>query len=156
MTSKRDPTLPGLSHDMLPGMPSHDDEPEVTLGGAVRYLRRKHGYSQEHLAMRMTAAGYPWKQMTVARTEAADRPIRVNEAVALAHIFDVTISYLLAPRHEAGDELELQIMEARRVFDDAQRAAAMAWNDTVRTRQERDAAQARLKELMDQVAGDDP
>lgn len=136
VTSKRDPT---------------HDEPEVTLGSVVRYLRRKHGYSQEHLAKLMTTAGYSWQQTTVARTEAADRPIRVNEAVALARIFDVTISYLLTPRHAAGDELELQILEARRDLHEAQQAAAWAWNNTVRTRQERDAAEARLNELMGQV-----
>lgn len=43
----------------------------------------------------MTDQGHSWRQTTVAKTEAADRPIRVNEMQGLARVFGVQMVDLL-------------------------------------------------------------
>lgn len=43
----------------------------------------------------MQGLGFTWRQTTAAKTEAGNRPIRVNEAHALAEIFGVTVNDLL-------------------------------------------------------------
>lgn len=68
---------------------------EQIVGRRVKALRAARGWSQQELATRMADAGQSWRQTTVAKTEAADRPIRVNEAAALAGVFGITVSDLL-------------------------------------------------------------
>ncbi|WOX09164.1 helix-turn-helix transcriptional regulator [Streptomyces sp. N50] len=68
---------------------------EDVVGRRVKALRLARGWSQQELATRMKDQGQPWRQTTVAKTEAADRPIRVNEAASLAAVFGITISDLL-------------------------------------------------------------
>lgn len=70
-------------------------DPERYLGARVRQLREQFGYSQEHLAKLMQEAKLKWGQTTVAKTEAGSRPVRVNEAVALADLFGLTVNDLL-------------------------------------------------------------
>lgn len=67
--------------------------------------------SQEALALAMREAGFPWRQTTAAKTEAGDRPVRVNEASALAQVFDVPLVDLLAEEGSAGAE---SLVAARR------------------------------------------
>ena len=43
----------------------------------------------------MTSQGYAWRQTTVAKTEAAERPLRINEVGALALVFGVGLADLL-------------------------------------------------------------
>lgn len=43
----------------------------------------------------MAERGFDWRQATVAKTEGAGRPIRVNETYALARVFDVSVTSLL-------------------------------------------------------------
>jgi transcriptional regulator with XRE-family HTH domain len=74
-----------------------DNRAEPVLGGRVRALREAREWSQETVAQRMAEAGFSWRQTTVAKTEAADRPIRVNEAVALADLFGVDLDSLVRP-----------------------------------------------------------
>jgi hypothetical protein len=45
----------------------------------------------------MRGAGFSWQQSTVAKTEGATRPVRVDEAAALAGIFGVTVDDLVRP-----------------------------------------------------------
>ncbi|MFI5803001.1 helix-turn-helix domain-containing protein [Streptomyces sp. NPDC051561] len=68
---------------------------EQVVGRRVKSLRVTRGWSQQELATRMATKGYQWRQTTVAKTEAADRPIRVNEVQGLASIFGVTVSDLM-------------------------------------------------------------
>lgn len=70
--------------------------PERRLGAKVRELRRERGWSQEDLARRLDAFGYQMHQTTVAKLEAGERPIRVNELAALAVILEVTAAELIA------------------------------------------------------------
>lgn len=70
-------------------------DPERYLGTRVRQLREQFAYSQDQLARLMQEAGFKWGQTTVAKTESGGRPVRVNEAVALAHLFGLTVNDLL-------------------------------------------------------------
>jgi hypothetical protein len=65
--------------------------------------------SLEETARRMDAYGYDFHQTAIAKTEAGQRPLRLNEAVAFACLFGVTLADLLAdvPGMTAG-ELEGQ------------------------------------------------
>lgn len=59
----------------------------------------------------MIASGYDWHQTTVGRTESAARPLRVNEAVVLAAIFDVPITQLLVPAAMKLSDVEGEIKD---------------------------------------------
>lgn len=59
--------------------------PEARFGRAVREAREEFGWTQSDLASHMSSmysAGYT--QSTIAKTEAGTRPVRLNEAAALA------------------------------------------------------------------------
>lgn len=87
--------------------------PEQHLGQRVRELREQWGHSQDQLARLMQRAGFKWQQTTVAKTEAGRRPVRVNEAYALADYFGVTVNDLL-PYTPAGPE-DFQAEQATRL-----------------------------------------
>ncbi len=75
-------------------MPDDATGVEQRFGARVREFRNRQSWSQEKLADLMSAAGYAWRQTTVAKTEAADRPVRVAEAVALARALRVPVAAL--------------------------------------------------------------
>ena len=68
---------------------------EVVFGARLRALRRSQGVTQAELAGEMRRAGFNWHQTTVAKTEAAQRPVRVNEANHAAAIFGVSLIELM-------------------------------------------------------------
>ena len=49
------------------------------------------------LANAMNVLGHSWHQTTVVKTEAAGRPLRLNEVTDLADVLGVEVSYLLGP-----------------------------------------------------------
>ena len=63
---------------------------EQYAGLRLRALRLARGMSQELLAAEMTSRGHGWHQTMAAKTEAAQRPLRLNELVDLACIFSVS------------------------------------------------------------------
>lgn len=75
---------------------------EEVLGRRVRDYRTAKTWSQEDLAEKMNNLGFSWNQSIVTRTESATRPIRVDEAVALAGLFEVRIEDLI---REGGNPL---------------------------------------------------
>jgi transcriptional regulator with XRE-family HTH domain len=68
---------------------------ELVLGQRVRAFREARGWTQEELARKMKDLGFTWYQSTAAKTENSARPIRVNEAAALADLFEVRIDDLV-------------------------------------------------------------
>lgn len=81
--------------------------------------RQAHGWSQEEVARRMAASGYGWHQTTTGKTEIGRRPLRLNEAVALAGIFGIPLQELLVPLPVDLDDIddldsEIQAAEDRR------------------------------------------
>jgi transcriptional regulator with XRE-family HTH domain len=74
------------------------EEPEARAGQLIRELRLARGLSQVDLAQRLAERGLSWHQTTVAKTERADRPLRVNELAALAKVLGVSVGDLLNPQ----------------------------------------------------------
>ncbi len=72
--------------------------PEGIFGDSVRLYRKEMGWSQADLAKAMRERGFDWLQTTVSKTEAAERPIRLNEAVAVASLFGVGVTAMLNDR----------------------------------------------------------
>lgn len=70
----------------------------------VRLHRGTRGWSQEQLAQRLTAAGYPFRQQTVLKVENGQRPLRLGEAIALSALFGVSIDVLSGMREETHDD----------------------------------------------------
>lgn len=109
------------------------------------------GLSQSHLARLMHDYGHKWYQVTVARTEAGQRPLRLDESIALAAILQIdpedlyqepssedeyekteerlTVSQRITAEleHEVArlashvDTLESRAMDARARYQDAER-----------------------------------
>lgn len=112
---------------------------ESLFAERARALRQAREWSQEDVAQRMTKLGFSWRQSTVAKTEAADRPIRVNEAAALATIFAVNLGELVTPEqhplatrlskersmlanaHAEAERIQRQAAELERLIDFGER-----------------------------------
>jgi transcriptional regulator with XRE-family HTH domain len=71
--------------------------PEQVAGVRIREIRIARHMTQAALAKAMKALGYNWLQTTIAKVEAAERPLRLNEATDLAGVLGVEVSYLLTP-----------------------------------------------------------
>jgi transcriptional regulator with XRE-family HTH domain len=82
--------------------------PEQQAGAQVKHWRVARGLSQEEVAAEMRRLGHPWYQTTVVKTEAARRPIRLNEVVDLAAVLSVGIPDLVSPNTD-----ELVAIQAR-------------------------------------------
>jgi transcriptional regulator with XRE-family HTH domain len=70
--------------------------PEETVGANIKALRAQLGLTQAELAEAMQGLGHTWIQTTVAKTEAADRPLRLNEVADLAQILNVRVPDLVS------------------------------------------------------------
>jgi transcriptional regulator with XRE-family HTH domain len=69
---------------------------EQRAGALVRERRGSLGLSQGALAAAMRRLGYEgWQQSTIAKIEAASRPLRVNEVTDLAAVLGVDVAELL-------------------------------------------------------------
>lgn len=91
---------------------------EQDFGRNVQRLRKFRGWSQEDLAARMAAHGYPMHQVTVGKIENANRPTSVGEVAALALIFGVEPRDLLqltpADRDMAAVDEALRALQAKK------------------------------------------
>lgn len=106
--------------------------PEELAGHELRRLRTVRGWSQEEVARRMAEYGYDWHQTTVGRTEAATRPLRLNEAVSLAALFGIPVTQMLAPIMVDVPELDGEIQELRERWAEAVAAGEGAESDAHR------------------------
>jgi transcriptional regulator with XRE-family HTH domain len=117
--------------------------PEEQVGAQVKALRAKLGLTQAELADAMQGLGHSWMQTTVAKTEAADRPLRLNEVADLAKILGVRVPHLVSSRtdweigviqgqlerwgvhalrlHAEIDELDRQVVAKTQAFEEAQK-----------------------------------
>lgn len=109
--------------------------------------RSRLGMTQEGLAAIMRQVGHSWRQTTVAKTEAAERPLRVNELVDLSGALRVPLTDLLesdplgvAEMRTVGELIDAQADESRaaRALKDAEFAAQEAQH---RYREARDRSQ---------------
>lgn len=118
-------------------------EPGRILAAQVRALREKLGMTQGGVAKEMTARGITMRQSTIAKIEANQRPVYVNEAVMLAAILGTDLADLVTdPRQRdmrdalataRGEEREMlgQLIQATRRLED-HRASRVAAEHAVR------------------------
>ncbi|GGV86859.1 hypothetical protein GCM10010294_68060 [Streptomyces griseoloalbus] len=88
------------------------------LAARLRSARRAVGLSQGAVADAMRDRGFTWRQTTVAKTEAADRPVLFAEVAALAQIYKRDFNYFLY----AGTELDVLVDDASRELDSIKHA----------------------------------
>jgi transcriptional regulator with XRE-family HTH domain len=69
---------------------------EKLAGRNLRRLRQTRDWPLREVAERMTAYGYHWHVSVVAKIETGQRPFRLQEAVDLADLFDVSLADLFA------------------------------------------------------------
>lgn len=132
--------------------------PEEIFGQSIRGLRQELGYSQQDLADLMREKGFDWSQTIVSKTEQAGRPLRLDEAQALAEVFGFRLSNLL---QRIGDlDLHRQVIRMRDRFKAARVAKAHADLEFAESRQQLDNAELALRtsrdivdELMDEFRG---
>ncbi|MEV6662756.1 helix-turn-helix domain-containing protein [Streptomyces nigra] len=126
---------------------------EEAMGKQVKRIRELRGWSQQELARRMADKGYSWRQTTVAKTEAADRPIRVNEVQGLAVVFGVTVNDLLAV---PIDDYEMygaasRLTELRTLAQAANQRAIELRRTRERLEKEAETAEQEYRDLLDQI-----
>ncbi len=102
----------------VPLPPRTSGTAEQDVGERVRRLRLERGWSQAELAARVSSALPNWAQTTVAKTEAASRPIRVNEAAALAAALGVPLHELLTVPEDV-EALRSRAVVERLLHEDA-------------------------------------
>ncbi len=84
----------------------------------------------------MSAAGHSnWHQTTVGKTELATRPLRLNEAIALAGLFGIPVTQLIAPITLKAEDVqaELDTLEERWAKVQEQYRHAQAERDVAHT-----------------------
>ncbi len=101
-------------------------DPEVQAGRALRRLRLSRGWSQEEVARRMQAYGYDFHQTTIAKIEAAQRPLRVRELAHFAALYEVEAHELIYPVTGSLAEIDREIAEVEVVHDVVKQEAAAA------------------------------
>ena len=100
---------------------------DVAIGRAVGRLRATAGWTQQELADRMRARGWPWTQPAVAKVELGKRPVRLSEAKDLAQLLGVkTQDLLVSPLDDMIFTLLSREAEARSVAERATHEAISA------------------------------
>jgi transcriptional regulator with XRE-family HTH domain len=120
---------------------ANDNQPErpgvdfdKAFGARLRRARERAGISQEHLSANLAVMhDVNWHQTTVGKTEAGERPIRLSEAVAVAHLLGVPLNDLA---YDPADDTP----RVERV--------ALAYAELARVRQDIDAQLTRLRREM--------
>jgi transcriptional regulator with XRE-family HTH domain len=119
------------------------ETPERQAGTKIKNRRMELGMSQEAVADGMRRLGHSWHQTTVAKTEIAGRPLRLNELTDLARILGVRPSHLAATETDMWlemiqnnvvaysgaaarlkadiDELTRMLAEKRQAYEEARR-----------------------------------
>lgn len=94
--------------------------PEQQAGTRIKSRRVEIGLSQDAVAEEMRRLGHPWHQTTVVKTEAAGRPLRVNEVMDLAAVLGVTVWELMGPPQYPSPALR-QLFRAKEDVERLQR-----------------------------------
>lgn len=108
-----------------------DHLPKV-LASRLRAARKAVGASQAAVAKAMADRGFSWRQTTVAKSEAADRPVLFAEVAALSQIYKKKIEYFLYPGTELDgllDEAYSDMSSIRAALAEAERGAAALKSD---------------------------
>ncbi len=122
---------------------------EERVGERLRARRVVKGWSQAELATRMSGRDEKWTQSTIAKTEGATRPIRLNELAALAETLDVPLADLIEPEREVPLERRAELQAL--VIEDATLRARRA--EVRRQWDHLDTELNDLEERLDRVGG---
>jgi transcriptional regulator with XRE-family HTH domain len=101
-------------------------DPEEQAVKALRQLRLSRSWSQQEVAARMMAYGYDFHQTTIAKIEAAQRPLRVRELADFAALYGVEVQELVYGPTRALPEVDLEIEDVTAQLGQAQAIAARA------------------------------
>ncbi|MFE3475721.1 helix-turn-helix domain-containing protein [Streptomyces bacillaris] len=93
----------------------HADASARLVAAQLREARRESGWSQQSLAEAMGAFGFAWRQTTVAKAEAADRPLLFTEVLALSQILIKPVEYFF----EKPDAIQMAVEESARDMERA-------------------------------------
>ncbi|MFC5999352.1 helix-turn-helix domain-containing protein [Quadrisphaera sp. GCM10027208] len=131
------------------GSPRWEPDLEAVIGGNIRRLREARGLSQRQLCAELVLHGLSWHQTTLSKVEAGDKPLRVNEAAALASYFDVPVESLWdEPELQAAqDEVQMSIIRERnlRMAEERER------RQLERARDNQAIAERRISEIRQQL-----
>jgi transcriptional regulator with XRE-family HTH domain len=97
MRDKRQPTPVNVTTGPRSGGSEAAEEVPKLFASRLRAARQVAGLSQDALAKAMNERGFSWRQTTVAKTEAAVRPVLFAEAIALAAIFRMRVESFVSP-----------------------------------------------------------
>lgn len=87
---------------------------ETKFAEWLRQARIEHGWSQQKVADLLAAEGISWHQTQVTKTETGARPIRLNEAAALAEIFGSSLDEMIdGPARRLTLERRVALLEER-------------------------------------------
>ncbi len=130
-TARVSPTRPRTPRPAPPKKPNATAE--QAFGERIKDARIAKGWSQAGLAKRMSSRYHGWTQSTVAKTEAATRPVRLDEAAALADVLALPLLGLVTA--EKGSERLQAEAELQRLL--LERAALRAReHDAIRRRED--------------------
>jgi transcriptional regulator with XRE-family HTH domain len=105
---------------------------ERLFAAHVREGREARGWTQAVLAEQLSARGVPLSQSGVAKLERSDdstrRPIRLNEAAALAALFQQSLRDMTQTRAAESPE-QRRLLEAKQRYSEAMAAVAHAQRD---------------------------
>ena len=73
----------------------------------VREARKRRGWSQQDLADRLAALGYPMTRVVLTKLEQGKRQATVEDLFAIGHALGVPLVYLLVPRE---DEAQIEVV----------------------------------------------
>jgi transcriptional regulator with XRE-family HTH domain len=93
------------------------------FGKRVKAKRDARGWSQAEMATMLTDMGAHMHATTVAKIEAGDRSVRINEASAIADLFEVSVDSLLNRKPGAQRSELTYLLRALR------QSAQQAWGD---------------------------
>lgn len=127
-------------------------DPEEQAGRALRRLRLARDWSQEEVAVRMTAYGYDFHQTTIAKIEGAQRPLRVRELADFAALYGVEVQELVYPPSRSLPEINQEIADVRTRLDAARAAADAARKHLERLRMEMRASESAYQASFAEVA----
>jgi transcriptional regulator with XRE-family HTH domain len=88
------------------------------LGVRVKTERERRGWSQAQMAKMLCANGIQvMHPTTIAKIEAGDRSLRINEAAAIADLFAITVDALLGREGPDDSTLTFALMTLRQYAD---------------------------------------
>lgn len=89
------------------------------IGQRIRNVREAQGLSQQAVADALTAKGHKFSRLMVTNTEAASRPITVEDLAALAVVLNVPVTYFFGTpegKEVAALDSELMLLQSHDLF----------------------------------------